>query len=208
MTFPGDQTEADLTPLPPLVLASASPRRRQLLEQIGLRVEVDPADVNETPLLGEDPVAHVCRLALEKARAVARRRPDAVIIAGDTVVVLDDDILTKPADSEDAVSMLLRLQGRTHRVETGVAVVGPDGREAAEVAGADVRFRPFDRPFAEAYVATGEPLDKAGAYGIQGRGAVLVEEIRGDYFAVVGLPLTVVARLLEGLGVTYSFRVP
>jgi septum formation protein len=207
MTHPGDH-EPDHPPRPPLILASASPRRRQLLEQIGVRVEVDPADVDETPLLGEDPVAHVCRLALEKARAVARRRPGAVIIAGDTVVVLDDDILAKPADAADAVAMLLRLQGRTHRVETGVAVVGPDGREAVEVAGADVRFRTFGRAYAEAYVATGEPLDKAGAYGIQGRGAVLVEEIRGDYFAVVGLPLEVVARMLERVGVTYAFPVP
>jgi septum formation protein len=190
---------------PPLVLASASPRRRQLLEQIGLRADVDPAHIDETMLPGEDPVAHVRRLALEKARTVARRRPDAVVIAGDTMVILDDGVLSKPADPAEAVAMLVRLQGRSHRVETGVAAVGPGGAEAVDVAGADVRFRTFDRSFAEAYVATGEPLDKAGAYGIQGHGALLVEEIRGDYFAVVGLSLVAVVGVLERVGCTYRF---
>lgn len=190
---------------PPLVLASASPRRRRLLEQLGLRFEVQPADVDEAVLPGEDAVAHVERLALRKARAVAAGRPDAVVVGGDTVVVLDGEILTKPEHPEEAVEILVRLSGREHRVETGVAVVSGRGT-AATVVGADVRFRPFDRALAAEYVATGEPMDKAGAYGIQGRGAVLVEWIRGDYFAVMGLPLIAVVRLLEEVGWRYRFE--
>lgn len=188
-----------------LVLASASPRRRQLLEQLGLSVEVRPADVDETARPGEEPRAHVERLAREKAEAVARLEPDALVLGGDTVVVLDDEILTKPGDAADAVAMLLRLEGRGHRVETGVAVVAPDGRTAVAVVSANVRFRSFGREMAESYVATGEPLDKAGAYGIQGYGSVLVESIRGDYFAVMGLPVARVVRLLEELGYRYAF---
>ena len=119
---------------------------------------------------------------------------------------LDGELLTKPADEVDAVATLLRLQGREHRVETGVAVVAPGGRSASSVVGADVRFRPFDRTLAEAYVATGEPLDKAGSYGIQGKGAVLVESIRGDYFTIMGLPVARLVRLLEELGHRYDFK--
>lgn len=189
---------------PPLVLASASPRRRRLLEQLGLRFEVVPAAVDETVLPGEDPATHVERLALRKAAAIAAERPEAVVVGGDTVVVLDGEILTKPEDRAEAVEILLQLSGREHRVETGVAVVSSRGT-AATVVGADVRFRPFDRALAEEYVDTGEPMDKAGAYGIQGRGAALVESIRGDYFAVMGLPLIAVVRLLEEVGLRYRF---
>lgn len=191
-------------PAPALVLASASPRRRRLLEQIGLRFEVDPAVVDEAALPGESAAEHVERLAREKARVVAARRPDAHVIAGDTVVVLDGELVTKPADADEATATLLRLQGREHRVETGVAVAA-GGRTVSAVVGADVRFRPFDRSTAAAYVATGEPLDKAGGYGIQGRGAVLVESIRGDYFAIMGLPVARVVDLLEQLGYRYHF---
>lgn len=190
---------------PPLVLASVSPRRRQLLEQIGLAFDVQPADVDEAVLPGEDARNHVRRLALEKARVVAAGRPDAVVVAGDTVVVLDGEILTKPDDADHAVTMLLRLQGRTHRVETGVAVVATAGREVADVVGADVHFRAFDRDFARGYVATGEPMDKAGGYGIQGIGAVLVDRVDGDYFAVVGFPVARVVALLEAVGWAYRF---
>lgn len=188
------------------MLASASPRRRHLLEQLGLLFDVEPAAVDETPLPGEAPTPYVRRLALEKARWVAGRHPDALVIGGDTVVVLDGEILTKPDGPAEAVAMLVRLQGREHRVETGVAVVAPGGSEAAEVVGVDVRFRPFDRATAEAYVATGEPLDKAGAYGIQGYGAVLVDAIEGDFFAVMGLPVARVVALLGELGYSYDFR--
>lgn len=191
--------------MPRLVLASASPRRRQLLEQLGLAVEVRPADVDEAALEDETPGAHVERLARAKAEAVAAVETDALVIGGDTVVVLDGEILTKPTNPADAVGMLLRLQGREHRVDTGVAVTPPGGRTVAAVVSAAVRFRSFDRATAEAYVATGEPMDKAGGYGIQGYGSVLVEEVRGDYFAVMGLPLSRVVRLLEEVGYRYGF---
>jgi septum formation protein len=189
----------------PVVLASASPRRRQLLERIGFRPEIVPAELDEAAFPDEDAVNHVSRLARAKAAAVSALRPGSLVVAGDTVVVLDGEILTKPESDADAMTMLLRLQGREHRVETGVAVVAPDGRTASEVVGADVRFRPFGRATAEAYVATGEPMDKAGAYGIQGRGAALVESIRGDFFAVMGLSLIAVVRLLDELGLRYGF---
>ena len=190
---------------PPLVLASALPRRRQLLEQLGLRFEVETAEVDETELPGESTIGHVRRLALAKAGAVAARRPEALVVGGDTVVTLHGDILGKPADERAAVAMLLRLQGHEHRVESGVAVMAPGGRAVSDVIGADVRFRPFDREVAEAYVATAEPMDKAGAYGIQGRGAVLVESVRGDYFAVMGLPVSRLVGLLAELGWSYRF---
>jgi septum formation protein len=193
---------------PPLVLASGSPRRRQLLEQVGLVFDVAPAEVDEAAHPGETARGHVHRLALEKARAVATGRPEAVVLAGDTVVVLDDEILTTPRDPADAVGMLLRLQGRTHRVETGVAVLTPEGQALTEVVGADVHFRAFGRRFAEDYVTTGEPMDKAGGYGIQGYGAVLVDRVDGDYFAVVGLPVARVIVLLERVGLEYRFAAP
>ncbi len=191
---------------PPIVLASGSPRRRRLLEQIGLAFEVRPAAVDETARSGETAIAHVERLAREKAEVVAAERPDALVIGGDTEVVVDGEPLGKPADPAHAVEMLLRLQGREHRVESGVAVVTPDGRVRSAVVGADVLFRPFDQALAEAYAATGEPLGKAGAYGIQGRGAVLVDSIRGDYFTIMGLPVARLVRLLEELGYTYDFE--
>lgn len=190
---------------PPLVLASASPRRSQLLEQLGLCFEVVPADIDESEEMGESASAHVRRLAVSKARAVAASRPDALVIGGDTIVTLHGEILGKPADEGEALRTLLRLQGHEHRVETGLALVAPGGREAVDVVSADVRFRRFDRAFAEAYLATGEPLDKAGAYGIQGFGAALVDSIRGDYFAVMGLPLARLVELLGELGWEYGF---
>mgnify|MGYP001088437470 CR=1 FL=1 len=188
-----------------LVLASASPRRRRLLEQIGLRFQADPAHVDETALPGETAVEHVERLARAKAMAVAARHPDALVVAGDTTVTLDGELLAKPVDEDDAVAILLRLQGREHRVETGVAVAGPAGRVVSAVVGADVRFRAFDEDTARAYVRTGEPMDKAGAYGIQGKGAVLVESIRGDYFTIMGLPVARLVQLLDELGHRYDF---
>ncbi len=191
---------------PPLVLASGSPRRRQILEQIGLAFDVEPADVDETVLAGESAADHVLRLAVAKARAVATRRPEAMVIGGDTVVVLDDAILAKPRHADHAVDMLMRLQDRTHRVTTGVAVVAPGDRVASDVVNVDVRFRAFDADLARAYVATGEPMDKAGAYGIQGSGAVLVDSVQGDYFAVMGLPIGALIRLLGDVGWSYRFR--
>jgi septum formation protein len=194
------------SPRPPLILASASPRRRRLLEQLGLQFDVVPAAVDEAAWPDETPEEHVDRLAREKASTVAALHAGAMVVGGDTVVVLDGELLTKPTDAAEAIDTLLRLQGREHRVETGVAVAAPDGRLVSAVVGAEVRFRPFDRATAGAYVETGEPMDKAGAYGIQGKGAVLVESIRGDYFTIMGLPVSRLVQLLDELGYRYDFQ--
>jgi septum formation protein len=187
-----------------LILASQSPRRAELLRMLGLSFETRPADIDETFGPGEDPVAHAERLAREKALAVAGGARDAVVVGSDTVVLVDGELLGKPRDERDAVRMLLRLEGRDHTVATGLAVAGADGIRSA-VEQVTVRFRRFDEETAAAYVATGEPMDKAGAYGIQGRGATLVERIEGDYFAVVGLPLCRLILLLQEAGLHYDF---
>jgi septum formation protein len=137
--------------------------------------------------------------------AVASRRSDALVIGSDTVVVLDGDVLGKPGDDDDALRMLLRLQGREHTVATGIAIAYA-GQIRSDVEQVRVRFRTFDTERARAYVATGEPMDKAGAYGIQGYGAALVERIEGDYFAVMGLPVARMIRLFEDLGFDYDFK--
>lgn len=191
---------------PPIILASASPRRRRLLDMLGMDFRVVPSEIDEALRVGEDPGNHVERLAREKALAVAASFPGALVIGGDTVVVAGHTPLGKPSDDADAVSMLLRLQGTMHRVETGVAVVAPGGRVESSVVPVHVWFRRFDRHTAEQYVATGEPMDKAGAYGIQGLGATLVDRIDGDYFAVVGLPLARLVSLLRAVGWHYTFR--
>lgn len=188
-----------------VVLASASPRRADILRQLGLHPETHPADVDETVRPGENPTAHVVRLSLDKAGAVAVEHPDAVVVAGDTVVVADGRILGKPESDEDAVRMLLALSGRVHQVHSGVAVVAPGGRRTAGSERTSVRMRAFDEAEARAYVATGEPMDKAGAYGIQGAGAALVDGLEGDYYAVVGLPVVRLLDLLEQVGVRYTF---
>jgi septum formation protein len=192
-------------PSPTIVLASSSPRRAQLLAMLDLRFDVEPADIDERYAPGEEPAAHAERLAREKATAVASRRSDALVIGSDTVVVLDGDVLGKPGDDDDALRMLLRLQGREHTVATGIAIAYA-GQIRSDVERVRVRFRAFDTERARAYVATGEPMDKAGAYGIQGYGAALVERIEGDYFAVMGLPVARMIRLLEGLGFDYDFK--
>ncbi len=191
--------------VPPLVLASASPRRAELLRMLGLRFDIVPAAIEETMHRNEAAPAAVERLALEKAADVAARRPDALVVGSDTVVVLDEAVLGKPTSPEDAARMLLQLQGREHRVATGVAVVAPDGRKVSSAEIVRVRFRSFDEMTALQYVATGEPLDKAGAYGIQGYGATLVDSIRGDYFAVMGLPVARLVSLFHALGWRYTF---
>jgi septum formation protein len=196
---------------PRLVLASASPRRRELLAQAGFAFEVCPAHIPEEPRPGEDPIAYVTRLAREKAEAVFDSRgtgtcgaaggadaTDGIVVLGaDTTVTLDGHILEKPRDAEDAARMLRMLSGRTHRVITGVAVVGAHGTEvAAEVT--EVWFAPLSDAEIAEYVATGEPMDKAGAYGIQGRAAKWIPRVEGCYFNVVGLPLALVTSMLEG----------
>lgn len=192
--------------VPPLVLASGSPRRAHLLDMLGLSFEIRPADVDEALRPGERPAPHAERLARDKATAVAALRPEALVVGSDTIVVLEGEVLGKPRDGEHAADMLVRLAGREHRVMTGVAVVGADGRVESGVEEVVVRFRAFERATAEAYVATGEPMDKAGAYGIQGYGATLVESIEGDFFAVMGLPVARLMTLLERLGWRYDFH--
>lgn len=189
---------------PPIILASASPRRRDLLTLIGIAHTVAPADVDESVRSGERPEAYVERLAREKASAIASRHPGAAIIAADTTVVLDAVILGKPGNVAEAKAMLRRLSGHTHTVLTGMAVVYA-GRSASAVERVEVTFRDLtDREIA-AYVATGEPMDKAGAYGIQGYGATIVDRIHGDYFSVMGLGLRRVVALLAECGVRYGF---
>jgi septum formation protein len=203
-----------------LVLASGSPRRRELLARLGVEFDVVHPDIDESVRHGETPVEYVCRLAAEKAEAVAAHLAgsatdagitagttteitrqddthiDAVVLAADTTVDVDGQILGKPVDRDDACSMLRTLSGRTHQVHTGVAVRrGADS--AHEVVTSDVTFAPLTASRIEWYVDTGEPLDKAGAYAVQGKGAVLVERVRGSTTNVVGLPLHAVMRLLR-----------
>jgi septum formation protein len=189
---------------PRLVLASASPRRRQILAQLGLEVQVIPPEVDETYPEGEEPAAHAERLAREKAEWVAERVPDAWAVGGDTVVVSGGCVLGKPESEEEAVAALLALAGREHEVLSAVALAG-GGPTRSAVGRARVRFRPFGADLARAYAATGEPLDKAGGYGIQGMGAALVDGIEGDYYAVVGFPITRFLALLEQRGWRYAF---
>jgi septum formation protein len=184
----------------PIVLASRSPRRAALLKQIGLEFSIIPAAVDEPAGLG-GPGTVAERLALAKARAVADSLERGLVIGADTVVTLDGDILGKPADSDDARMMLIRLSGRSHLVVTGVAVVDAGtGRSIVEHEESRVWFRTLDSDEIDAYVASGEPADKAGAYGIQGLGAVMVEKIEGCYFNVVGLPLRRLAGILKSFG--------
>ena len=180
------------------MLASASPRRADLLAAAGFGFGVEPADVDERVLPGEDPVAHVARLASSKAQAVAGRRPGAWVLGADTVVVVDGTILGKPADDADAVRMLTLLSGRTHAVLTGVCVVrGSEARSA--VASTDVEFAVLAPAAIAWYVSTGEPRDKAGAYAIQGLASRFVTRINGSYSNVVGLPVSLVVTLLDAL---------
>jgi septum formation protein len=187
---------------PRLVLASASPRRRELLARLVAGFDVRASEADETPLPGETPEAMVLRLALVKARAVARL--GEVALGADTVVAVDGEILGKPADDADALAMLRRLSGRGHEVWTGVALVaagdGPaPARELARACRTGVVFRTLSEGEMAAYVATGEPHDKAGAYGIQGGAAAFVDHVDGDFTNVVGLPLPLVAELLAEL---------
>ncbi len=187
-----------------VILASQSPRRRELLSLVGIEHEVQPADIDETPWPNEEPVSHTERLARGKAQVIAARSPDALVIAADTIVVIDGAILGKPVDIPEARAMLKRLSGRTHEVCTAMAVACGDRVESAVVR-VPVRFRALDDDTIARYVNTGEPMDKAGAYGIQGYGATIVEHIEGDYFAVMGLSLVTVVQLAERMGMRYQF---
>ena len=185
-----------------LVLASGSPRRADLLRTAGLSFDVVPADVDEAVLPGEDAVAYVQRVAVAKCAVVAGRRPEAVVLAADTTVALDGEILGKPADAAEAVAMLSRLGGRTHAVHTAV-VVAAGGRLDCEVVTTGVTFGDLTGPEIAAYVALGESFDKAGGYGMQSAGAMLVDRIDGSPTNVIGLPLRQTLRLLAAAGVRF-----
>lgn len=184
-----------------IVLASRSPRRVELLAQLGIEPDVVPADIDESPLTGESPVDMVRRLAAAKAIAVADRTGGAeTVLAADTTVDLDGESLGQPVDDAEAARMLRRLSGRTHRVHTAVAVLGPGALSPSVVVVTSlVTFQPLNDHVVEWYVSTGEPRGKAGAYAVQGLGATLVASVRGSWSNVVGLPLTETARLL-GIG--------
>jgi nucleoside triphosphate pyrophosphatase len=183
-----------------ITLASASPRRRELLAMLGLPFEVRPSHIPEVRGAAESARNYTERLAREKALSV----PGALVLGADTTVLLGDDLLEKPADPADALRMLRMLSGRTHQVISSVALARQGRvRQATDVTA--VTFRAADDDFLRAYIATGEPMDKAGAYGIQGYGAALVERIEGDFFGVMGLPVRLVIRLLEEAGVAYRF---
>jgi septum formation protein len=196
-----------LATLPALVLASASPRRRELLSGLGVAFTVRPVDLDETPRPGEEPRDYVLRLAREKA--AARVEPGELVLAADTIVVLDGDLLGKPRDEADARRMLSRIAGREHTVLTGVALLettveGGRAAPTARVEASRVRMAAMSEAEVAWYVATGEPLDKAGSYAVQGLGALFVEEVFGNYTNVVGLPLPATRRLFAELG--YDLR--
>ncbi len=185
-----------------LYLASASPRRRELLAQLGVGCKVKLAEVDESVRPGETPADYVRRLSFDKARAVGcriRPRVGQLVLAADTAVVLDDEILGKPDGQRDAIAMLVRLGGRSHEVLTGVVVTDGE-RECFALSRSVVGFRSINRDEARAYWRTGEPVDKAGAYAIQGIGTIFVRELHGSYSGVMGLPLFETAQLLQTFG--------
>jgi len=182
-----------------LHLASSSPRRREILEALGLEFSVGSVDIEEALEVGESAEQMVLRLAIAKA-AAAEVESTRLVVGADTAVVLDGDVLGKPRGREDAITMLLKLSGRRHRVLTGVALDGPGGVQTA-LSSTDVRFREISRDEALAYWQSGEPCDKAGSYGIQGRGGAFVTAISGSYSGVVGLPVYETAELLRAAGI-------
>lgn len=189
---------------PRIVLASASPRRRELLELVGIAYTAIPADIDESIHGNESPAVHAERLARGKAAVVAAQHPDALVIAADTIVVLNGEIMGKPRTQDDAHRMLSALSGATHTVVTGMTCVY-NGETESAVETVSVTFRTLTDAEIREYIATGEPMDKAGAYGIQGYGATIVRRIDGDYFAVMGLSLVTLVELMQRLGLRYHF---
>jgi septum formation protein len=180
-----------------LILASSSPRRRQLLAGLGIDFTVMVPDVDESLLAGEEAHDYVQRMAESKGAAIAGLHPEAWVVAADTVVIADGRLLMKPENEDQAVEMLVLLSGRVHQVRTGYCLCcRGEHKKIVRSVLTEVRFKPFDSIWARAYARTGEPLDKAGAYGIQGRGGVLVDSLNGSYSNVVGLPLAEVVALL------------
>jgi septum formation protein len=187
--------------IPKVILASASPRRAEILRSVGWAFESLPVGIEEILTANEDGAQYVQRLAREKAGAAAARVPNAIVIGADTTVTIGEQILEKPADHADAERMLRLLRGRWHRVLTGVAVVNGSASEPrVALETTSVKFAEMSDNEIKGYVSTGEPMDKAGAYAIQGFGALFIEEIRGDYFNVVGLPVRLLYRLIKELG--------
>ncbi|NLD06468.1 MAG: septum formation inhibitor Maf [Synergistaceae bacterium] len=183
-----------------IILASGSPRRQMLLRELGWNIKVKVPVIEEFLVHGESPEEMVFRLAHAKALSVYNKFSDNWVIGADTVVVVEDEIFGKPADHEEALSMIKKLQGKTHTVVTGVALIAPDGRKLVEAEKTDVKFRSLDEREILSYVGSGESFDKAGSYAIQGQGMLLVESIRGCYFNVVGLPLQRLSRMFAYLG--------
>ncbi len=184
------------------ILASASPRRRELLASIGLEFEVVPSHVPEVHAEGEAPEEYVARLSRDKAAAIAGEHPSRWVIAADTTVLLGDQLLEKPVDANDAERMLATIAGQTHIVYTGVTLENRErGHRDTRVAESEVRMLPLSPPEIEWYVATGEPLDKAGAYAVQGIGAMFIDSIHGSYTNVVGLPLATLFQMLRKAGI-------
>jgi septum formation protein len=187
-----------------LVLASASPRRSELLRAAGIPFEAVPADVDETQRAGEDPEAYVRRLAADKAARVAGLLPGRPVLGADTAVVLDGEVLGKPRDAADAIRMLSRLSGRSHRVLTGVCLIDRNGDAESAVAATLVEFRRLSEAEIDDYVASGEPMDKAGAYGIQAGARAFIVRFDGDHDTVVGLPMALIQAMCERRGITVS----
>lgn len=180
-----------------LILASASPRRQHYLQELGIEFEVRTADIDECRVAGENPEDFVQRMAVEKARAMSQGAADAWVLAADTIVVLGDRVFGKPQNDADAIDILMELSGKSHTVYTAFCLCPPQGAGAlVNMAATQVTFSAFSRAVAAAYVATGEPRDKAGAYGIQGKGVFLVQSLSGSYSNVVGLPLNEVVEVL------------
>lgn len=188
----------------PLILASGSPRRAELLRQAGIRFEVSAPDVDEALHPGEAPEAYVRRLAAAKARHVAASHPGRLVLGADTTVVVDGEVLGKPLDAADAARMLGQLSGRSHLVLTGVCLIGPAGETRIESAVTTVEFRPLEDAEIAGYVDSGEPMDKAGAYAIQGGAAGFVTRLDGEYSNVVGLPVTLILGMCRGSGIQVS----
>lgn len=187
----------------PLILASASPRRKEILNTLGIAFQTIPADIDESPLQDEEASSYALRMAVQKALAVAKTAESGIVVAADTIVVLDGKILGKPRDKEEAKKQLLALAGREHIVISGIGIVDKDNnRTLSGMEQTIVYFDTMTEDEIEAYIGTGEPLDKAGSYGIQGLGGMFIRRIEGDYFNVVGLPVHKLCCLLKELGFT------
>ena len=187
-------------PRNPLILASASPRRQELLREAGIEFEVCPADISEEPLAGEPPIEYALRLAREKAEKVARQFPQRFVLGADTIVVVGDENLGKPRDAQDAARMLRLLSGCPHQVTTAVSVIAPGRAAVTRSSTTDVHFRKITEQEIQQYIKSGEPMDKAGAYAIQGGAAGWVVRLEGDYSNVVGLPVPLVREMLSNAG--------